>query len=150
MIKRVSVSLVLALCAGVLFWPSARPISAADEVDVIVNKTNTISDLPLADARKIFLGDKTTWPSGKRVTILMLAQGQPERAVILREIYKMSEADYSKYFLQAAFTGKISAPPKDVPSPAQVKQLVAENPGAVGYTKKEDVDDSVKVVLKLP
>jgi ABC-type phosphate transport system substrate-binding protein len=150
MIKRVSLSLVLASCAAALFWPAAPPTSAADEVDVIVNKANTISDLPLADARKIFLGDKTTWPSGKRVSILMLAQGQPERAVILREIYKMSEADYAKYFLQAAFTGKISAPPKDVPSAAQVKQLVAENPGAVGYAKKEDADDSVKVVLKIP
>src|SRR5450432_2133386 len=101
MIKRVSLSLVLASCAAALFWPAAPPTSAADEVDVIVNKANTISDLPLADARKIFLGDKTTWPSGKRVSILMLAQGQPERAVILREIYKMSEADYAKYFLQA-------------------------------------------------
>jgi hypothetical protein len=43
----------------------------------------------------------------------MLAAG-PERTVVLREIYKMSEGDYSKYFLQAAFTGKIPAPSKDV------------------------------------
>jgi len=150
MTRRVLLSFVLLTAAALLFWPITSSISAADEVDVIVNKANTISDLPLPDARKIFLGEKTTWPSGKRVSILMLAQGQPERAVILREIYKMSEADYSKYFLQAAFAGKVSAPPKDVPSAAQVKQVVAENPGAIGYVKKEDVDDSVKVVLKFP
>jgi len=55
----------------------------------------------------------------------MLAAG-PERTVVLREIYKMSEGDYSKYFLQAAFTGKIPAPSRTWA--AQVKQMVAENP----------------------
>ena len=106
-------------------------------------------DLSPADAKKVFMGDKSTWPSGKRVTILMLSPGQPERAVALREIYKMSEDDYGQYFTQAAFAGKVSAPPKDVGSPAQMKQAIAANPGAIGYVKKEDVDDTVKPVLKL-
>ncbi len=125
------------------------PAAAGDEVDIIVNKTNPIDDLSLADAKKAFLGDKTTWPNGKRVTALMLAQGMPERAAVLREIFKMPEDQLSQYFVQAAFAGKISAPPKEVPSAAQMKQAVAANPGAIGYVKKEDVDDTVKAVLKL-
>jgi len=28
--------------------------------------------------------------------------------------------------------------------------MVADNPGGIGYVKKSDVDDSVKVVLKFP
>jgi hypothetical protein len=31
-----------------------------------------------------------------------------------------------------------------------MKAQVAGNPGAIGYLNKGDVDDSVKVVLKLP
>ncbi len=139
---------VLTLMAAA-FWPYTQGVFAAGEVDVIVNKTNSISDLNLADAKKIFMCDKTTWPSGKRISVMMLGQGRPERAVVLSEIFKMSEADYTKYFLQAAFAGKISAPPRDVASPATVKQLVSETPGAIGYLTKEDVDDSVKVVLKV-
>jgi ABC-type phosphate transport system substrate-binding protein len=127
----------------------SRASAAGGEVDVVVNKANTIDDLPLADAKKVFLGDKTTWPSGKRVTILMLAPGLPERAAVLRDVYKMSEDDYGQYFTAAAFSGKVAAPPKDVGSAAQMKQAVAANPGAIGYVKKEDVDDTVKVVLKL-
>jgi ABC-type phosphate transport system substrate-binding protein len=126
-----------------------RAAAAGDEVDIIVNKANTVDDLPLADAKKVFMGDKSTWPSGKRVTILMLGPGQPERAAVLRQVYKMSEEDLGQYFVQAAFAGKVSAPPKDIASPAQMKQTVAANPGAIGYVKKEDVDDTVKVVLKL-
>jgi ABC-type phosphate transport system substrate-binding protein len=130
-------------------WPWQARVTAGDEVDVIVNKANDTGDLALADAKKIFMGDKSVWGSGKRVTILMLAPGQPERAVVLQAIYKMSESDYGKYFLQAAFSGRVTAPPKDVGSAAQMKQLVVANPGAIGYLKKSDVDDSVKVVLKL-
>ena len=80
----------------------------------------------------------------------MAAPGSAERAVILKNVYKMSENDYAKYFLQASFTGAISAPPKDATSSAQIKQLVAENPGAIGYVSQQDVSDSVKVVLKVP
>ena len=123
--------------------------AAGEEVDIIVNKANTIDDLSLADAKKVFMGDKSTWPSGKRVTILMLAQGLPERAVVLREIYKMPEDQFGQYFVQAAFAGKVAAPPKDIASAAQMKQAVAANPGAIGFVKKEDVDDTVKAVLKL-
>jgi len=132
---------------GTLLLRNAAAVG--DEVDIIVNKANTVDDLPLAEAKKVFMGDKSTWPSGKRITILMLAQGLPERAAVLREIYKMPEDQLGQYFVQAAFAGKVSAPPKDVASAAQMKQNVAANPGAIGYVKKEDVDDSVKVVLKL-
>jgi hypothetical protein len=54
-----------------------KAAAAGEEVDVIVNKANTIDDLPIADAKKVLMGAKSTWPSGKRVTILMLAQGLP-------------------------------------------------------------------------
>jgi ABC-type phosphate transport system substrate-binding protein len=135
------------LACGILQFRTAA--GAGEEVDIIVNKANTIEDLSLADAKKAFMGDKSTWPSGKRVTVLMLAQGSPERAVILREIYKMPEDQLGQYFVQAAFAGKVSAPPKDVGSPAQMRQAVAANPGAIGYVKKEEVDDTVKAVLKL-
>jgi ABC-type phosphate transport system substrate-binding protein len=130
--------------------PGPGTSAADEEVDIIVNKANPVSELSLPDAKKIFVGDKGSWPNGKRITVLMLAQGQPERAVLLHDVYKMGEADYSKYFMQAAFTGKVEAPPKDVGSAAAVKQAVAANVGAIGYVKGADVDDSVKVVLKIP
>jgi ABC-type phosphate transport system substrate-binding protein len=143
----------LILALAVLIAGSAlalrRADAAGDEVDIIVNKANTVDDLSLADAKKIFMGDKSTWPSGKRVTVLMLGAGHPERATVLREIYKMPEDQLGQYFVQAAFAGKISAPPKDIASAAQMKQAVADTIGAIGYVKKEDLDDTVKSVLKL-
>jgi ABC-type phosphate transport system substrate-binding protein len=139
---------VLVLLASIM--GRNMPVAADDEVAVIVNPSNTVAGLSLADIHKIFLGEKSTWPNGKHIYLIMAAPGSAERAVILKNVYKMSENDYAKYFLQASFTGAISAPPKDAASSAQVKQLVAENPGAIGYVNQQDVGDSVKVILKVP
>ena len=124
--------------------------AALEEVDVVVNKSNNIGPLSREEARRIFVGEKSSWPGGKRITVLMLAQGQPERGVILREVLKMNESDYTKYFLQAAFTGQVQAPPKDLPSPAQMKARLAASSNAIGYLNNRDVDDSIRVLLRLP
>ena len=124
--------------------------AALEEVDVVVNKSNDLAPLSREEARRIFMGDKSSWRGGKRITVLMLAPDQPERVVILQAVFKMSESEYTKYFLQAAFTGHVLAAPRDLPSAAQMKAHLAANPNAIGYLRKEDVDDGVKVVLKLP
>ena len=124
--------------------------AALEEVDVVVNKSNDIAPLSREEVRRIFVGEKSTWPGGKHITVLMFAPDQSERMVILREVFKMNESDYTKYFLQAAFTGRVQAAPRDLPSAAQMKAHLAANPNAIGYLKKEDVDDSLKIVLKLP
>jgi hypothetical protein len=62
----------------------------------------------------------------------------------------MNESDYTKYFLQAAIAGRVEEAPKVLRSAIQMKARLAANPAAIGYLKKEDVDDSVKVVMKLP
>jgi ABC-type phosphate transport system substrate-binding protein len=124
--------------------------AALEEVDVVVNKSNDLAPLSREEARRIFMGDKSSWRGGKRITVLMLAPDQPERVVILQAVFKMNESEYTKYFLQAAFTGHVLAAPRDLPSAAQMKAHLAANPNAIGYLRKEDVDDGVKVVLKLP
>jgi ABC-type phosphate transport system substrate-binding protein len=123
---------------------------ALEEIDVVVNKSNNTAPLSLEEVRRIFMGEKSSWPGGKRITVLMLAPDQPERGVILQAVFKMNESGYTKYFLQAAFTGHVQAAPRDLPSAAHMKAHLAANPNAIGYLKKEDVDDSVRVLLKLP
>ena len=136
---------VMASCARLLI------VSAAvEEVNIVVNKSNTIGSLSREEVRRIFMGEKSSWPGGKRIIVLMLAPEQEERAFILREVYRMNESDYTKYFLQAAFAGRVEEAPKELPSAIQMKARLAANPATIGYLKKEDMDDSVKVVMKLP
>ena len=46
------------------------------------------------------------------------------------------------------FTGK-GLPPKELPTVAAVKLVVARDPKAIGYIEKSDVDATVKPVLRL-
>ena len=75
----------------------------------------------------------------------MSPAGAPEREVILRQIYKMSESEFSKYVLQSAFTGRQS-PPHEVAA-GEMKKLVAERPDVIGYLPITEVDEAVRPVL---
>jgi len=142
---------VLWLLRGVLlFWSLPLLLAADGQVLIVVSKVNRVASLSRNEARQIFLNEKTTWPGGRHITVLMLAVGRPEREVILRELYKMTEFDYSEYFLHAAFTGRIDAAPKDLPSAAQMKARLTANPNAIGFLRREDVDDTLKVLVSIP
>lgn len=150
--KRIFCSVIGGLMAASGFWlPLRRVLASGHEVEVVVNKSNSVTSLSLDEAREIFMGERTVWPGGgRRITVLMLAPGQPERLTVLRAIYKMIETDYSRYFLEAIFTGRLPAPPKEASSAVQMKHYLAADPWAIGYLNKEDVDDTVKVVLRIP
>jgi ABC-type phosphate transport system substrate-binding protein len=149
--KRYWKILLLPLAVFVFIWCVLNdPTIADDQVAIIANTSNSVSTLSAGDLHRIFLGEKSTWPNGKHIFVVMAAPGSPERAVILKDVYKMNESEYAKYFMQASFTGAVAAPPKDASSAAQMKQLVAANPGAVGYVPQQEVSDSVKVLLKVP
>jgi hypothetical protein len=151
MASKIRIALALGWLAFLVGFCLQSPThGAGTQIVVIVNKANPITSLTLADAKKYFMATKAVWPSGKRVTVVMTAADAPERGIALHEIFKMSDADVSKYFIQAAFTGQIDAPPVEVGAAAQMKQSVAGNAGAIGYVMKGDEDDSVKAVLTIP
>jgi len=139
---------VVLVLSGLAVWAMAAP--ADEPLQVIVNPSNSVTSVSFSDLQSIYHGEKSRWPNGKLILLLMAAPGSPERGEVLKKIYKMSETDYVKYFIQASFTGEVSAPPKDVGSAAQIKQMVVSNPGAIGYVKQSDADGTVKVVLTLP
>jgi hypothetical protein len=64
----------------------------------------------------------------------------------LRLIYRMSERDFNRYFLHGTFTGETQSVPKTLATAAGVDKFVFNVPGAIGYVRASEVDDSVKVV----
>jgi ABC-type phosphate transport system substrate-binding protein len=138
-------ALVMLMLAAALQAMVSLPAKA--QIAVIVHRSNNIGDLPLAEVRKFLMGDKTTWRNNKHVVVLMSEAGTPEREIILREVYKMNEEEFARFSLQIAFTGH-AQPPRNVAA-AEMKRIVAETPGAIGYVPIAEVDDSVRAVLLL-
>lgn len=121
-----------------LAFPPRLVLAAGDPIVVIVNASNPVDNLSMSELKKLFLSDRDRWDTGKSVAPVMVAAGAPERTLFLKMVCGMSDGDFSKYFLQAAFTGKSATPPKEVPSSAAVKSFVASSPGAIGFVKAQD------------
>lgn len=142
----------LALLLGAVSTVTLLPVQAAgDPLVVIVNAANPVDNLTMSDLKKLFLSDRSRWDTGKSVAPVMLAAGAPERTAFLKIVCGMNDADFSKYFLQAAFTGKSATPPKEVSSSQSVKSTVSASPGAIGFVKAGDFhgdgsDGGVKAV----
>ena len=141
---------ILAVAVGICWMASVTPVEAAgDPIVVIVNNANPVDNLSIGELKKLFLGDRSRWDTGKAVAPVMLAPGAPERAAFLKIVCGMNYADLGKYFLQAAFTGKSATPPKEVSSAAALKSFVASSPGGIGFIKASDLpagDTTVKAV----
>src|SRR5262249_11087960 len=133
---------------GVLaLLPSPVGGAGSDQaVAIIVNPSNPVENCSFDDLRKIFMGEKSHWPNGRRITLVMLDPAQPERKVVLREIYNMSEKDLNNHLIRGLSTGGVLAPPKTLASAADVRKFVFNVPGAIGYVKGTDVDQSVKIL----
>jgi ABC-type phosphate transport system substrate-binding protein len=125
----------------------ARAAQGANEIAIIVNKSNPVEDLSVEELREYFLTERGHWPNGGgKVRVVMLDPGLPARDAALRLIYNMSEKAYASYFLGKKFRGELLEEPRQQSSAADVIKFVSFVPGAIGYVRPEEVDASVKVI----
>jgi len=138
------------LAAGVLIATTSRSrVEAArpkESLAIIVNRENPIENLSMAELRIVFLGERSHWANGRRITLVMMEPGQLERDTVVRDICRMSESDLRRRYLQGLLTGEVLVSPKTLASPVGVRKFVFNVPGAIGYLRPADADDSVKVI----
>lgn len=141
-LKKAAPRLFARLMLGIAL-SSTAPAAMAGAV--VVAKDSPLAAVDLEQAKKIFLGRE---PSIDGLTIVVVYQGEsPTRADFEKKVLGKTGADLSAYWSKLIFTGKASAP-LEAGSDAGVKATVNKTPGAVGYIRDEDVDGSVKVLLK--
>jgi len=135
---------VAALVAAVK--PARMPAQEAEPLAIVVNRSNPMSEISLADLRKLYRGQRSRWSNGRRVTLVMRDPGTPEREAILQTLYGVDEDEYRRGFLQAVFTGEAIGAPRVLASPNGVLRFVFNVPGAIGYVRVSEVDATVKTL----
>lgn len=153
-VRTVSVLTIMVVVLGLPREPRAQTASSPAEsrtnpsqtLAIIVNRSNPVDNLAFNELRKIFLGERNHWQNGHRIAIAMLDEGQPERRTVLRLIYRMDENRYQDFLLRGVFRGDVFVAPRTLASPTIVRKFVFNTPGAVGYLRARDVDETVKVV----
>jgi phosphate transport system substrate-binding protein len=139
---------ILATAALVEPMPQSRVQAALPKqsLAIIVNRENPVENISMAELRTVFLGERSHWPNGRRITLVMMEPGRPERDTLLRDVCRMSESDLRRRYLQGLLTGEVLVSPKTLARSEGVRKFVFNVPGAIGYLRPEDVDDSVKVI----
>lgn len=118
---------------------------AMAEIAVVVSAKSPVGNLTQEQVSQIFLGKASSFPGGQTAMPIDQSEGQAARDEFYTKITGKSPAQLKAYWSKLIFTGK-GQPPKEVPSAAEVKKLVANNPNTIAYIDKASVDSSVKVV----
>ena len=95
--------------AAVLVWFLVTcfglPVAAQNlEVAVVVNPNNPVANLTTVELRKIFAGEKHSWPRGLSIKLIVRSTGCHERLALLK-LLGMSESDYKQYWAAEVFRG---------------------------------------------
>ena len=126
--------------------PSNSVRASWEGLAIVVNRSNPIENISLPELRAMFYGEKKWWSHKHRVTLAAMKRSTPEWKTVQRVIYKANQRELEHYYLYQSFKGEGVNLPVAMPAPADVKKFVAKTPGALGYVRVSDVDDTVKVV----
>jgi len=123
-----------------------RRVPSMEGLAIVVDRKNPASNITMRELHEIFLGDRRWWSHDRRVKLIGMQPGTPERETILHTVYKMDDRALSHYFFFEIYRGAPITLPTALASPSEVKRSVAAKPGAIGYLRASDVDSSVKVL----
>jgi ABC-type phosphate transport system substrate-binding protein len=125
---------------------SLGQLVGGEALAIIVNRSNPVNSLTRRELRRIYMLDTQTWPNGRKITVVLREPGQIERREMIRLICGMSEADYDRHVLFQTFRGQVGWGPRSIRSAAAMLRFVFNAPGAIGYVRATESDDSTKVL----
>jgi ABC-type phosphate transport system substrate-binding protein len=130
---------LIAIAAVLLIPVAAGATTVAVHADIDATK------LDAATLELIYLGKKTLWDSGQRITPALVAEDSQTSKAFLETVLAKSVDQYRAYWKRRLFSGS-GAVPKTFRTSAEVVDFVARTPGAVGIVDTGAKDDRVKIV----
>ena len=98
---------------------------------IITNDKGAPEQIPYAELKAIFRGEKPRWNDGNKVRIALMKPRTEIGTITARKIYNMSSNELNKYWLALVFQGRTS-PPKFFAYEEDLKKYVLETEGAIG------------------
>jgi ABC-type phosphate transport system substrate-binding protein len=120
--------------------------TATAEVVPVVSSKSAVGGLSQNQVVDIFLGKTSRFPNGDPAIPIDQAEGSNIRDAFYAQFASRSSAQIKAYWSKIIFTGK-GQPPREVSPSERVKQVLADNPHAIGYIDRSELDANVKVVL---
>lgn len=147
MTTRRSLLLVVLLSGAALTW-SKGSVASGEVLAVIVNKSNPVAGLTPNELRPLFQTTKKAWSSGEEAVPINLLEDNPLRVDFDQAVLGLDPERVARYWTDRKVRGG-ARPPLRVPTTNAVLKAVASKPGAIGYVRMSEVNNSVKVVAKV-
>lgn len=124
-------------------------VSAQAEIAVIANKSVAITSIAETQAAAIFLSQLDVLEDGTQLIPVDQKDDQETRTAFYVKVIKKDAAQLNAYWSRMVFSGQ-GQPPKKMADDAAVLALVRANPNVIGYVDAVSVNNSVKVLLRIP
>ena len=113
---------------------------------VIVNSSNSVTQLSKAALRNIYLGNTSTWENSKQIVIIDYVADNQLRNSFSDLYLNLSPKRVSMIWIKASLSGK-TIPPKVFHTEDEIIKFVSENEGAIGYLgKASNLPQNIKIV----
>lgn len=124
---------------------------ARAELIVIVNADNPIETLTREQVMDLYMGRRSHFPDGRHALPLDLDADSPLRKAYYQALVGKTVAQVNAYWARLLFTGR-ATPPRVLPSPEAVLEVVRANKDAMAYLDSQTLTDSdhdqVKIVYR--
>jgi ABC-type phosphate transport system substrate-binding protein len=149
-ITRLAAVAALCILAGLPLGAGAREAAAqaggGDALAILVHPANAVDGLTRGELRRIFMLETQTWPSGRKITVVLREKGQPERTEAIRLICGVSEIEFERHVLFQTFRGSVNLGLRSIQSANAMIRFIFNAPGAIGYVRADQVDGTTKVL----
>ncbi|MCX9154722.1 hypothetical protein OPU71_01130 [Niveibacterium sp. 24ML] len=131
------------VAATLLMWAGG---AGALDLVVVVSPASGVERLSRDEVINLYMGRARKLPGGTAARPIDLASGAGrEKALFYQRLLSRDLAEVKAYWARLTFSGQAS-PPVQADNPDQVLDLVARNPGGVGYVDRTLVDARVRIV----
>jgi ABC-type phosphate transport system substrate-binding protein len=135
-----AIPLLAALAMGL---SAPRPAAAQQAIAVIVHRSNPLNGISAEDLGRIYFGTSTIFPNDERV---VLYEQTDLRDPFYHVILHMNGDRVRRHWIGVVFSGQGPPPPRSIAEEGQLRDLVGQEPGAIGFVDARAVNPSVKVL----
>lgn len=120
--------------------------AARADVVAVVSAKNPVTSLTRNQIVDIFLGRASQFPDGRPAVPIDQDEGSTSRDEFYARFADHSPARLKAHWSKIIFTGR-GQPPRQAANSNEVRTIVGANPNAVGYIERNEIDNTVKVLL---
>jgi hypothetical protein len=125
----------------------AQPGVADESIVVVTHRSSTLKSVSFETLKLVYLRKSLLDSNSNRWIPLNYPSSHELRQAFSLALFKILPEDQDEYWNEQYFHG--INPPHVLASEEAVLRFVAMTPGAIGYVRKRNVDDRVKVLLNL-